>query len=354
MIAALLVALTLSLVWIAFSPVEDPYSRANTSWNGTSELANMGFGQMTWNSASPVPIASRGVLLIAGPTSVFTQSDLEVIKALLSGGGVVLIADNFGSGNQLLQLLGVPVSFDGRVLIDSLFYDKQPSFPTVFQFSGSGLTSGVNELVLNLATVLNVRAGSDVRLLATSSPFSFLDANRNGVKDQGEPSGSFPVLVQVAVGAGTLIVFSSPASFLNVLIHEAGNSVLLQNILKSAMPLSGGTAVALLDQTHIGSSPFTWVKLDVRGIFEQLVSGDVEFLTKLGLSGMGVGIVVVRFLYRRPRPEKAKPQPPEGVSPLLQIDSVMRLHPTWDRRTVEYVAREVEASMRWRRLHGRE
>jgi hypothetical protein len=80
----------------------------------------------------------------------------------------------------------------------------------------------------------------------------------------------------------------------------------------------------------------------------------VEFLTKLGLTGVAVAVVVVRFLYRRPWPEKAQEPVRAGVSPLLQVDSVIRLHPTWDRKMVEYVAREVEASMRWRRVRGKE
>jgi hypothetical protein len=341
------------MVWVALSPVEDPYSAANTNWNGTSELVKMGFEQMTWSSGGPVPIGSTGMLLIAGPTNAFIQSDINAIKALLSSGGVVLIADNFGSGNQLLQLLGIPIKFDGRVLVDSLFYDKQPSFPMVFDFPRSVFTSGVDKLVLNLATVLNVTQGPNVKVIASSSPFSFLDANRNGVKDSGEPSRSFPVLAQVSVGAGTLLVFSSPASFLNVLIHSEGNGILLQNILKGASPLLSGT-VGLLDQAHIGSSPFTPVKLGAKGVFEQLVGGNVEFLTKLGLTGVAVAVVAGRFLYRRPWPEKAQKPVPFGVSPLLQVDGVMRLHPTWDRKMVEYVAREVEASMRWRRVHDRE
>jgi hypothetical protein len=338
---------------VALSPVQDPYSAANTDWNGTSELVKMGFETMTWTSGTPVPIGSTGVLLIAGPTSLFTESDASAIKALLNSGGVVVIADNFGSGNQLLQLLNIPIKFDGRILTDSLFYERQPSFPTVFEFSQSVFTSGVDQLVLDLATTLNVTQSSSVKVLARSSPFSFLDANRNGVKDFGEPSGSFPVLAQVSVGSGTLLVFSSPASFLNVLIHSEGNSILLQNCLKGASPLISGT-VGLLDQMHIGSSPFTPVKLSARGVFEQLMGGNVEFLTKLGLTSVAVGVVVVRFLYRRPWPEKAQKPVPAGVAPLLQVDAVMRLHPTWDRKMVDYVAREVEASMRWRRVYDRE
>jgi hypothetical protein len=349
-IIALLLAVSLTVVWAASLPVDDPYSTSNQQWNGTSELTKLSFTPTTSDLTSTLSSPTTPtLLLIDGPSAQFTQADAVAIRSFVNGGGVVVVADNFGSGNGLLDLLGGPVRFDGRVLLDPLFYSKDPNYPLMFNLPSSDLSANVDKDVLNYATILSIQPGSGVKVLGSSSPFSFLDVNKNGQKDSAEPSGSFPVLAEYAVGQGEMILFSSPASFDNDLIHEVDNSVLLGNIVKlAAQP--NQRATDFLDQSHLQPSPFTPAKLATKALATEVLSGGMDLMVKLGLVAVAFVVVVARYAYKRPAPPaQLKKREPER-SPLLEVESVLRLHPTWDRKKLEYVAREIEATSKWRRL----
>ena len=352
-IAALLLGLTLSLAWAASSPIDDAYSTLNSQWNGTSELTAWGFVPVDAGfEGSLSSVGGPAVLLESGPSRQFAEADAVWIRALLAEGGLLIVADNFGSGNGLLKLLQLPVAFDGRLLTDSLFYRKQTVFPVSFDLPTSPYSTGVNELVLDYATILNVTSQENVVVLASSSPFSFLDSNRNGEKDPEEPSGPFPVLIEVSMGKGSVILFTSPASFANGLIHEGDNGVLMENIIRHASQPARAAAL-LLDETHLEPSPFTPAKIFARGLVMSMVEGGMGLTGKLGLAILTISILAVRFTVRRSNPETETGKPYRAARS-FDTDTVMRLHPSWNRRRLDYVAHELETSMKWRHLHERE
>ena len=351
-IAALLLGLTVSLAWAATSPVDDPYSTLNSQWNGTSELATRGFVPVSAGLEKVLPTTSSpAILLEIGPSRQFTKSDSDAIRDYLARGGLLLVADSFGSSNGLLELLGVPARFDGRVLVDSLFYRKQPVFPVSFTFSSSPYLADVDELVLNHATVLNITNQGKVSVLASSSPFSFLDLNQDGAKDTEEPSGPFPILLEASMGKGEVVLFTSPASLANDLINEAGNGVLIENIIRSMSQPAAATAL-LLDETHLEPSPFTPAKAFATDFVTSIVQGGMGLNGKLGLTFLAMSIVAVRFMARKPSPE-TETSKPYRIIRSFDLNSVMRMHPTWNRRQLEYIGRELEASMKWRHLGDR-
>lgn len=351
-LAALLVALALSLVWAGSLPVDDPYSIVDHQWNGTSKLAERGFAAITSNFADTLASANTpAVLLVLAPSRQFTVTDAGSIMAFVVRGGMLVVADRNGSANGLLELIGVSVRFDGRTLIDPLFYRKQPTFPVIFDLPRSAFSVGVDEVVLDYATVLTIRQSSGIQILASSSGFSFLDENNDGALEPAlEPAGEFPVLAEVAFGGGAIVLFTSPASFVNGLIDEASNDLLLENMVKRASQ-STARPVLMLDETHLEPSPFTPAKLAAQRLVAAVVRGGMCLSEKLALMGLAVVIITARFMYRKPPRKIVEKGEPMPLGAWLDVESVMRPHPTWDRRKLEYVAREVEAAMRWRRLH---
>jgi hypothetical protein len=348
-----LVALTLSIVWAASSPVDDPYSAANTQWNGTSELVRRDYAYVSSDIASALSSENAaGAMLVVGPSRQFTQAEANTISDQLARGGLLVLADNFGSGNSLLDLMGLPVRFSGKLLVDTLFYQKSPLFPLIVDMPPSEFSVGMNELVLNYACTLNITAGSNVRILASSTPFSFIDMDRDGVKDAGEPSGPFPVLAEVAVGKGAILLFSSPASLANGMIDQADNSVLVQNIAKQASRL-GGSRTVLLDESHNEASPFTPARQMASGLVLAVLNGGMLGWARLGLASFMMVLVAVRYVYRRPS-EGPKQLSATGPAYIDTVSDVLLRHPTWNRRELEYVKRELEASMKWRRLRDTE
>lgn len=351
-IAALLLGIGLSMAWAATTPVDDAYFTTNPQWNGTSELAARGFNPVNEGFERTLSLTDApAILLEIGPSRQFTEVDVNPIRAFLASGGLLLLADNSGSGNGLLELLGVPARFDSRLLADSLFYRKQTVFPVSTDLPSSPYSTSVNELVLDYATVLNITSHENVSVLASSSAFSFLDLNRDGLKDPDEPSGPFPVLAELIIGKGSIILFTSPASLANGLIHEGDNSVFMENIIQTASQLT--PAALLLDETHLEPSPPTTAKIFAKGLVTSMLEGNMGLTGKLGLAILTIAIIVARFTVRKPVPQTGTSKPYRSVQS-FDMDSVIQLHPTWNRRRLEYVARELEASMKWRHLHERE
>jgi len=349
-VASLLIGLIISIGWAATSTIDDAYSTANSQWNGTSTLLERGFRpvQSDLEMALSSPTAPSA-LFILGPSGQFTQSEADAINGYLADGGILLLADNFGSGNSLLELMGLPIRFDGRLLVDTLFYTKHPTFPTAVDFPISDLTEGINELAMNYATALNITNSKSVRILATSTPFSFLDINQDGKHGPGEPSGPFPVLAELGIGKGSAIAFASPASFTNGMLNMGDNSIFLQNIVKSAPEGS-----LLLDETHLTPSPFTPAKEAAKQMVLTALNGGMLGSMKLGLTALVMCIVAVRYAYRRPQEEEVRVGNVIQPAVTTDIDSIMQLHPTWSREKLEYVKRELDVTQKWRRLRFEE
>ena len=304
--------------------------------------------------ASDLPSAlttpsTPSIVFILGPNLNFTPAEANALKGYLRNGGRLVLADNVGSGNQLLAMLALPVRFDGRPLTDTLFYTAQPTFPTILDFTPSNLTSGVGELTLNYATALNITHTSTVTVLATSTPFSFLDTNHNGRLDPGEPTGPFPVLAEATVGRGSVIVFSSPASFTNSMLNVTGNSLLLRNILKTAPPGN-----VLIDESHLALSPFTGTKEMAEGIVMGVWNGGMIGSIKLALAALTVAVLAARYGYMKPSKKEDKGTETTPSPETDDVDSTLKLHPTWNRERLEYVKRELDVTRKWRRLRFEE
>jgi len=352
-LGAFLVALALSIVWAANKPIDDPYSMHNTQWNGTSALTRRGFVAVTADLADTLSSANATqVLLIVAPSRSFSKEEASSIGDSVRKGGLLVIADNFGSSNELVGLLGLPVKFDNRLLVDPLFYRKQPVFPVISDFTDSEFSMGLNELVLDYATILNVTATSEVKVLASSSAFSFLDSNRDGEKSPQEPSGPFPILAELQLGEGKILLFTSPASLANELIDEGNNSALVENVVKYRSRPEH-RPVLLYDETHLEPSPFMAAKLMARQLATSILEGGMQLPAKLELTALAIVLLAARYVYRKPSKAAKKIEPLQVVrSP--DVETVLHMHPTWDRVKLEYVARELEASLKWRRLREAE
>jgi len=352
-LGAFLLALALSIVWAANSPIDDPYSMHNTQWNGTSALTQRGFVPVTADLVDTLSSANTTqTLLIVAPSRPFSIEEASSIGDSIRKGGLLVIADNFGSSNELVDLLGLPAKFDNRLLVDPLFYRKQPVFPVVSDFAEFEFSMGLNELVLGYATILNVTATSEVKVLASSSAFSFLDSNPDGEKSPQEPSGPFPILAELQLGEGKVLLFTSPASLANELINEGNNSALVENVVKyGSRP--GHRSVLLYDETHLEPSPFMAAKLMARQLVSSILEGGMQLRVKLEMTALAIVLLAVRYVYRKPSKTAKKIVLPQALSP-PDVETMLRLHPTWDRAKLEYVASELEASLKWRRLREAE
>jgi len=297
-----LVLLVVGVVVVGgFYPAVDDLWVENPGWNGLSTFYHVvdpvrvrdleelaGFGPLNCT------------LFMVGPSRGFSVGDVEAVSAFLEDGGRVVLLDDFGSGNELLDGLGLGTRFDGGLLRDGVFFDPVPEFPRLLNYS-----YGVSEeLVLNYGSVLEVGPGA--RVLISSTPLSYVNGS------MGVVGGPFPVMVRVGVGEGVLFLVSDSSLWLNSMIMRGDNRALLDDVL---------VGVALVDVGH--SYPtrllaFQWMLEDVYGI---LALAEVRYL---------VGVLLV-LLVSRLRFEEDSESVPDFVGEILNQ------HPEWSKEQLEWL-----------------
>ncbi len=243
-----LVILTIALVIILvvvvwFSPSNEDFRTENPFWNGTKDMSSV-IGALPLESLSDLPTSPEGSTLILIPYLDFTPTELDQLNRFVTQGGVLVLADDYGYGNQILEYLGLKARFSGQVLFDPVYSYKNKWFPRISRLTSNPITNNTESLVLNHATCLiDVEAGDT---LALSSSFSFLDLNGNGTWDEDEPTGPLPVISHHNLADGQIIIISDPSIFINSMETIESNYNFIQNI--------AGTSTLLIDQSHLPPS----------------------------------------------------------------------------------------------------
>ena len=239
-----------------YLPIQDPYHPLNTDWNGCSEIFQM-YANTTLLTSYDVALPNgRGSLLaIIGPNLEFTSHDASMIRTFLEGGGTLLLADNFGTGNQLLGALEVNARISGKPVADLYFYTRNPQFPVAYDFSPSPLTANLTAIVFNRPSYLSA-ANSSVTILASSSPFSFIDLDQ-GHPVANETVSSYPMIATSNIGRGLLILIADPNVFTNEMLGLLDNTLLLRNLMR-------GHSHLIIDVAHHRNAPLTSYRIQLK------------------------------------------------------------------------------------------
>ena len=245
-----LVILTIALVIILaivvwFFPSNEDFRIENPFWNGTRDISSS-YPVSPLQSLFDLPPSPHGSTLILIPYLDFTRAELGELNSFVTKGGTLILADDYGYGNQVLEYLGLKARFSGQVLLDPLFSYKNKWLPRISHLASSSVTSNTESLVFNHATCLIDVETNDV--LAQSSSFSFLDLNGNQAWDKDEPTGPLPVISHHNLGSGQIILVSDPSIFINSMETIESNYTFIQNLTAIT------TAELLIDQSHLPPS----------------------------------------------------------------------------------------------------
>jgi len=259
---AALAALLFSLLIIGSvsysAPITDTHYPLNDGWNGCSQIYEMTQRpQLLYSYQTPLPNATS-LIAIIGPTIPFQSSETAELRTFLQNGGTVLLADDFGTGNGLLQSLNVSARFSGQPLADLYFYSRTPSFPLVSDFVPDPVSSNITALILDHPTYIEILNAALVKVVALSSPFSFLDLHNNGTLSANENTQAYPVIATTHIGAGLLVLVANANMFDNELINLFNNQLLFRNLLR----IASGTTV--FDLAHLKSAPLTNPRITFR------------------------------------------------------------------------------------------
>ena len=237
------------MVWLF--PANEDYRIDNPSWNGFEDMKLIALGSPL-GSLSDLPDLPYDSTLILIPYLDFTINELNEIKSFVIRGGTLVLADDYGHGNQVLEYLGLSVRFSGYSLIDPWVYYSNHWFPRITHIIPNYVTTDIENLLFNHATCLINVETSDV--LALSSVFSFIDMNSNEYLDDGEPSGSQPVVSLHNLGSGRIVLISDPSIFINSMLNFEDNLAFVENIAAIT------PSELLIDQSHLPKSNLSQTK----------------------------------------------------------------------------------------------
>jgi hypothetical protein len=303
-IALALMMATIGLFMLTMlSPVlstSTDFSIYNSGWNGTSgiavstyELGNFAPTLATQASGTDVTIvhlslqeldlsSATDTLMIIGPSKAFSSSDGAVVRQFVTGGGILVLADDFGTGNGLLEAIGASSRFSGKLLMD-LSFDRRPEFSVCFNFADDDpLTTDLSKILLNHPSSITV-SGANSTVIAESSIASWLDTDGDSTRDVGEPKGPFPILAKERVGSGTIILLSDPSVLINGMMTQLDNGILASNLINVACD---ERISVFFDESHR-------VYFDPVTVATQ-VTGDLSFASKMHI--MSVSFVLLLWV----------------------------------------------------------
>jgi hypothetical protein len=306
----LLVYLTTSL---SVLQAPDDFSPTNTAWNGMSNFV-LGDRPLILQNLTSLPPNGQGfVLMEVGPSIAFTNIEARAVSSFVQSGGTLVIADDFGSGNTLLQGMGLSTRFTGSLLADPLFNFRNSWLVNIPRVE----MSNVSSLAFNYATTLSV-ADAGAQTIGLSSDFSYIYPTQPGENISNTPHGPLPVLAKVPFGHGEVLLVSDASVFINSMLGRNGNSALMRDI---------SIGIVLLDTSHLTVGPATRIRAFELGAYSILSLSEFKYTVVL-LSL--VGVMTYRFGVSTPREDD-------------ELKRVMEEHPEWDERKLKKLKEAMES-----------
>ena len=254
LLATAVAVLVISAFCIVFYPRVQDFMVGNSLWNGLAGFSGE-YKASCLDSATQLPRLPQGKVLLSIPYLSYTEEELTELKRFVTRGGRLILMDDYGQGNEVLEYLGLQMRFSGKPLLDPLFCYKNPRLPRITDFAPGVRKAGVKSVVFNHATILtNMGAGE---VLAWSSDRSFLDLNGDEKWSPAEPKGPFPVAAKLKVGKGEFLLVSDPSILINSMIGKDNNRSFLEYLMGYNIEPGG----LLVDRAHLEKTPLDESKL---------------------------------------------------------------------------------------------
>jgi len=245
-VAALIIVISLVCIWL-YPSVQD-FMAANRLWNGIRNLSSE-FDAANLDSLDELPELPQEKTLVAISYLPYEDEDLSKMRNFVTQGGTLLLMDDYGYGNSVLEYLGLNARFTGESLLDPLFCYKNQWMPKITDFSPELEESGIKVMVLNHATSLTDVGESNV--IAWSSGSSFLDLDEDESWGEEEPKGPFPVAAKFKLGKGTVTLVSDPSIMINSMMRKDDNYSFIKYLIGPELE-PGQT---LTDRSHLPKDP---------------------------------------------------------------------------------------------------
>ena len=287
-----------------------PYSIYNPNWDGCTKLRSYLEQTEVEISGTPTrlkvqPLISslsvvngfpyNTVLLVLGPSMDFDIIETSSLIAFFSQGGCLVIADDFGTGNRILDNLAVllpsfpsqdwqftkisVVRFDTRLLLDAdQNAEGKPLLPVITSFNDGGeIFHETHTVIMNYATGITGSA-ANVTTLAQSSTNSWLtidwehpeyNPNRPGLPDT---PGPFSLMSLIHIDKGLIVLISDASIFINDMIDRADNRLFAVELFSYLAKWANADTI-IVDHNHLSWPPWTPV------LYFGLILGQITYLS---------------------------------------------------------------------------
>jgi hypothetical protein len=208
------------------------FSQYNPNWNGTSQFfsdLDRHHTVMVLDSTQLAPYKDNALLLIIAPKRSPTGAEITAYQAFLDRGNTIVVADDFGTGSEILQRIGSRISIlKGNLSsIDREYAD--PYTIVVYPIENASPVDNCGALILDRAAALN---GGEP--LVMTSILSWIDTNGDRRITTNEELGEFPVISSEEISRGRIVVISDPSIFINSMQDvdvTFGNHCLINNLM---------------------------------------------------------------------------------------------------------------------------
>lgn len=323
------------------------FSIYNTGWNGCSRLAIRTYetGDFTPNlrlaNDREMEVVQKDIMeysvrpnstsmVFLGPNLDFESEEIGYVDDFLKDGGKVVLADDHGTGNQLLEGLNTSSRFAGETFFD-LSFEKSPEFSVVYDIREHALTQNLSFVMLNRPTYLIPDDGSTS--LMNSTEGSWVEV------DEGEKRkiGKSPVMSVERYGDGELILLSDPSVMINSMFDRLDNDILIMNLLDY---ISENRTDIIIDESH----------REMSLIYRMVYSGDYPSSTVsfIGISGAILATAAVMIPGLKDKTFKL-------IDRLLSLfiieerkdtlSKVLNNHPDWDKHKLEWIHERLSESV---------
>ena len=163
-LGAFLLLLTL---YVPIISSQEDFSIYNTDWNGCSGLGRDVYSTGSFLPTIDVSESSEGLIvhntldeyrneidyqrssiLVIGPSDDFSEPEGSFVHDFMVKGGIFMLADDFGTGNQILKMLNTSSRISGEVLMD-LSFMKKGEFSVTTDLSSHSITRNVSMVLMN-------------------------------------------------------------------------------------------------------------------------------------------------------------------------------------------------------------
>lgn len=230
-VAAIIATVTLLVIGFHLVSDTEEFSRYNHGWNGTSDF----FSELNPHQStdimqiSDLAGAENATLLLIAPSGMYSATDIEEIRAFTETGNTLVIADETGTANPILQGIGSEITIEPGMIssIDRTYNDSYVivTSPT----SDHPLVANLSSLVLNQGVWLT---GGEP--LVQTSMMSWIDSDSDRRISGDESFGKRVVMSREKIGQGEIIVISDSAIFINSMLKvgdEWGNREFVSRLI---------------------------------------------------------------------------------------------------------------------------